>query len=1449
MPEEKQRPKFEGERSMLPFFLAGIPLAYAAYRGRGQLGRVFQTAESAAAAQSAALDKVVGGRAASYFKELSAWAPDLGALAPGVEPLVVESFKRKLGPTGHAVHLSNLKTATEMVKGKPGLTAMLKRSFEEFAGLEAGAIGPTPEALLEGIPGAVKKIVPGEAVTLMAEGPWKTRLGALEELLGGLMRPELKMGGAEAVRIAGGLRDLATVAERTFGHKPTFHLMMHGKDAAASEMLITFPRTKGRALQFKLPLPTAEGVVREATGQAYFVRRVLADPATYARQGGRALDISAPEAIIQRLRNIITTPTDVPMGTRLREMQQDIRKLLIWQGPEAAAGAGVVSPRSAGRAFTRQVIVDPWGELSQAERIRAMERLGQAGRAAAMPPGPLGKNVVWTEEAAAEIPSILSPQHFGQAQTKGLPYNLPAEWEGAQLFQISPGGAQAAAERFGYEFVPRQDTIMMAEDMREALMGMSRRHISIDPSLPAGQRLQRIRQMLMDHKTTRDMLAGGSTVGEAIAAYAAPGPGRGPAIEEMQRLLTLRQGEILGFTQAGAVKAETYGMRTLIRDIRTVGEETIIETEARYPMMKAFSPGGVKHMVEYGDPRMVREIALYAKTEELLRAQTKTGEFLIPRNLKEETRRSMARMQAEELWKGSQGIIVEGNAPHDVARAWETWTKIDEGKKNMVRYNQLMMERLKEEGVVIPEKMARLQNLQMQRRQIEALARSRGFRPDVMFHPAMMARRVEQLRMGEAPGVAGLGRPGTYTDDVFELLRSQYGLTSVAEDIEARVARDIPIQRLMETTFRAVRAGEAALPGAIPYEEWAEMVFPKGEGFAGTIFDPLVRAEVQARGGILRLPRAYTVGGATVQHIPIPELESGYAGYFTTREGQVIQKDLDRALRSVMEATVMDVGAAGAPGVEPAAAAALEEYFGLIDKIRLTNRDLIGGKVAGSRIFVAGKWLDEAETIMTEAGEELIMPRVRITKSDFARMLKERVKKGLISDITAEELTQAFKAGRLPGTFVKHPAIGPLSAMPTFIGPAHEAAEPGVAYLDWALHRAMNVDLDFDQIHVDMASTRAAFDETTAALESGGVGKLIRRHEEISEAMQRGMWAREGVSIRREAMPLWIKGKVNPDVIRERVFREMSSKTDIGIFHTTVAQPIAQTARELGLGWEDVFITNLWREAVEEGSAIKIKHAMDMPPQLARQISDSFRQGRLDRLQNLTQDILQMKPGEAKSMMDDVINRMAAGYVSMSKEKRAYIEALYASKSRASAANLMTVADGQLGATMAGAQAAKGEIGAAGRISSTMTKMLGRAAEVVRGHKKGIGLTLAASAALGLIAARPRDLTPEAVESGQLAGGQLGMGTSSPMPPLSKNLHYREGSMPGFRVNARLNRIVDHEMVANKASQMTGNRPVRIDVTDRRRRITREQIELAMRDDRILGARKADFGFYNNYRG
>jgi len=1458
MPDEKQRPKFEGERSMLPFFLAGLPAAAMAYRHRGKLSMGMKTAEAAAVDQSAAIHKVVGGRAASYFQELQRWQPDLTTIDEATHPLILDVFKRRLGPTGHAMHLQNLEHAMDMVKGKPGLTRMLRQSFEELSGLKAGAIGPSPEALLKGIPGAVTQIKPGTIQSIISEGTFTTRRDVLVELLEGLMRPELKMSGTEAVRVAGGLQDLAAVAERTFGHKPTFHLMMKGKDAAASEMLLTFPRTGGKALEFRLPLPTAEGIIMEATGGASFARRVLAEPATFARQGGTPLDISAPEAIINRLRNIITQPTDVPMGRRLSEMQQQVRKLLIWQGPEKAAAAGVLTPASAGRGFTGQTIVDPFFEETQATRLQSMERLGvEHRRAVSVPAGPLGKNVVLTEAAAAEVPSILTPQHYGQAMTKGLPYNLPAEWEGVQLFQVSPGGIQAAAEEFGYAAVPRTDQIMMAEDMREGLMGMSRRQIKIDPTLPANKRLQRIQQMLMDHKTTQDMLTGGSSVGEALQTYARVGPA-GPGaenIQEMEKLLRLKQGEVLGFTQAGAVKTETYGMRTFLRDIRTVGEETILETEARYPMTKAFSPGGIKHTVEYGERGLVREIGIFAKTEELLRAQQVVrpefigpGKPLISMGLKERRRRELARIQATELWEGSQGIVVEGAAPGDLANAWENWVKIDAGKKNMARFNQIMMQELEAEGVGIPVKMAQLENLAMQRKQLEALARARGLDPAQMFHPTMLARRVEQLRMGQAPGVGGLGRVGKYTDDVFHLLE-QYGMTSVAADIESRVVRDMPVQRLMETTFRAVRAGETALPGAIPFAEWSEMVYPKGEGMAGTIFDPLVRGEVQARGGILELPQTYTVGGARIRHLPVPELESGSAGFFTTKEGQVIQKEADRALREVMQTTAMDVSIA-TPGVEPAGTAALEEYFGIIDKIRLNNRNLIGGEVTGSRQMIVGKWLEEAETMMV-GGEEVIVPRVRITRSEFSRMLKERVRKGLLKDLTAQQLTEAFKAGRLPGTFTKYPVLGPMSSIPVFYGPAtHEGAEAGRAYLDYALHRALNIDLDQDPIHADIATTEAAFNETTAALESGGVGKKLKMHQDFLNQMERGYAAEGTATIKRvKELPLWVKGRVNPDVIRERLFREMSSKADIGIFHTQVANPIAQTARELGVGMEEAFITHIWKQAMEEGTGQKVKHAMDMPPQLARQVADAFRRGRHDRLMALTQDILGMQPGEAKLMMDEIIGSMATNYASMSLDKRQYMEAVYASKSKASARNIMIVADGAVGGAMSGSQAARGELGAVKRMSSTAVRYLGRATEFVKGHKKGVALTLAASAAIGLIASKPRDLTPDAVESGQLAGGPSGSGIHSPMPQLGKNVHYRLGTQPGFRVRANLNKIVDHEQLGNKASQMTGNKAVRINVTDGRRRITREHIELAMRDDRILGSRTSQAGFYNNFRG
>ena len=133
----------------------------------------------------------------------------------------------------------------------------------------------------------------------------------------------------------------------------------------------------------------------------------------------------------------------------------------------------------------------------------------------------------------------------------------------------------------------------------------------------------------------------------------------------------------------------------------------------------------------------------------------------------------------------------------------------------------------------------------------------------------------------------------------------------------------------------------------------------------------------------------------------------------------------------------------------------------------------------------------------------------------------------------------------------------------------------------------------------------------------------------------------------------------------------------------------------------------------------------------------------------------------------------------------------------------------------------------------------------MRGNKKKIIMALAATTAAAMLFSRPRDLTPEAVESGKVAGGADHPSPRLPMPRLQKGLFYKEGSRPGYRINLNLSKEIDHQAISRQLSQIAGQKPVNVYINDARRQITRHDIEREMRSDRGRSSRQ---GFYNSSR-
>jgi hypothetical protein len=196
----------------------------------------------------------------------------------------------------------------------------------------------------------------------------------------------------------------------------------------------------------------------------------------------------------------------------------------------------------------------------------------------------------------------------------------------------------------------------------------------------------------------------------------------------------------------------------------------------------------------------------------------------------------------------------------------------------------------------------------------------------------------------------------------------------------------------------------------------------------------------------------------------------------------------------------------------------------------------------------------------------------------------------------------------------------------------------------------------------------------------------------------------------------------------------------------------------------------------------------------------------------------------------------------MGADTRAQLEAQFAGRGAASARTFMELAAGDtLAATHAGV---RGSSGFAGQAVRTFEKL----GNVMRGHKKQLLMAAGAAALAGFFLARPRDLTPESVESGQLSGGAAANTQRLPMPRLGKNIYYNKGSVPGFRVQLNLSKEIDHRTLAQQLSRITGDAPVNVQINDDRRQVTRHDIEREMHSNRLLGALTPTGSFYNSSR-
>jgi hypothetical protein len=692
-----------------------------------------------------------------------------------------------------------------------------------------------------------------------------------------------------------------------------------------------------------------------------------------------------------------------------------------------------------------------------------------------------------------------------------------------------------------------------------------------------------------------------------------------------------------------------------------------------------------------------------------------------------------------------------------------------------------------------------------------------------------MARRAEMLQPGPAAEMLGIGAPGTFTDDAFKIFK-QYGWNSIAEDMAARVERDAPLQELLGAAGRATR-GEGV---AVPLEE----IMGRAGGLEGLLGDAGARARfIAEEGGMIKLPQTYRVAGKEISQIAVPAMGTGYTGYFTTPEGREIHRSLDKSLREVLTMAGVDVGAEGIPAGELAAAESLEAYYNNLATMATKNRDIIGGRVRGSKTFAIGRQLVADPTTMVE-GVEMAMPSGAMHPRTFENWVAENLRSGMIDQTVAKEQRRLFRMGRLPVPGVKHPTIGPLSANLMFIGPTPKAvagweAERNFLYLSESLLKPFMGDLDMDPFPVDMFTNQKSMDEATRALESGQVSKLMAEHEYMREHV-----VGRGIKESRQGIPAWQGGKANLQFLKETAARNAAAKTKVGAFTTRISWPMAAAAEEAGMAGSEMFKVSFWGEFMKEATTLKARQDLGMTAEVADELAYAFQTGRHGILQEKTREILQLT-GKDEAYFDDMLERLTSTWKNMGAQKRELYEARFAGKGRASAETFMKLAAGE--ATAASTIGRRATTGAAADVS----KVFGGLGNAMRGNKKKIIMALAASTAAAMLFSRPRDLTPEAVESGRVAGGAEHPSPRLPMPRLEKGLFYKEGSRPGYRINLNLSKEIDHRALSRQLSQIAGQKPVNVYINDARRQITRHDIEREMRADRGTSFRQ---GFYNSSR-
>lgn len=1385
MPDE-----FEGERSILPGLMGlGAGATVAGYQGLFSqfgdvIGRGMQDTDP--------LSQVVRGRGA-----MAGYSADISTIDPRLRDPILQAFRRRVGKQTGLGAVSSLESAMQATKGFPALQAILKQSIEEFARVDPSQIGaPIATGGLRNIP-----------VTLT--GP--VSIANEEAVSRALSRNELGLSGVQRRALRTHLQELAAVSQEMMDKTPTFQMRMVG-DKATSEMLINVHRAGG-PVTMAVPLPSATGAVATEAGTRYYARKVLADPARFLTTGV-AEEAYAGEYSVQRLKQLITEQQGAISQRQVSTLQREIRKQLIYTGEERGLLGG-----AAGRTYGRQMVI-PRVRGQEALYRNVMNRLAEQGRAVGLTPDALSKGVMWTEEGAARIPGVLTPQHYGQAMTKG---RFVGGAGAVNLFQVSPGALETAGQQLGLGVItPQQDVIMMSNLQRAEMRATIRRSITIDPNLAASRRFERIQQLLADNASTRSMLKGGATIEETMAAYMAQA-GRAQ-YQEMAGLRFLKEGEFLGFTETGPEFAKTYGTKTMIRDFRTVGGMTEITTTGQYAAQKVFSVGGVKHQLEYADPEQIRRLGVRAKALELLKMRGVDPVTLDVSTAAGATALRKAEIEAGKLYGTAAGIIVEGVG-------MKPWEKIYGAGKNVGRFNQMIEEKWRGMGFEMPTGYYETEDLMQRRAILGKELQRRGISWRETFNPALMAQRAEFLQPGPAAEMLGIGRPGTFTDDAFRVFKA-YGWTSIAEDMAARVERDVPLQELLEGAARATR-GEGV---AVPLEE----IMGRAGGIEALLADAGERARfIAEEGGVIKLPQAYRVAGKEISQIAIPQMGTGYTGYFTTIEGREIMRDLDRSLREVLTMAGADIGAAGiAPG-ELAAAGALEEYYSQLATMAVKQRDKYGGVVRGSKTFAIGRELlpDEA-MVAIGGGAEAAVPTARFHPETFENWVAENLQAGMVDRSMAREQRRLFYQGKLPMKAIKHPARGPLSTSLFFAGPtpgrvAGWEAERNIMYLSKSLLAPFMADLDFDPLPVDMFTTRGAMAEATTALESGQISGLLAKHEQIrTEIVGRG------IKESRKGIPAFTAGKPNLEFLKETSARNAAAKTKVGVFTTRLGWPMMAAAEKAGMGLEDMFKASFWAEIMEEATTLKARQDLGMTAEVAEELAYAFQTGHHDVLQKKTREILALRKGE-EGYFDDVLERVTSTWKNLGTSERELYEAQFAGKGRANAQTFMRLAASEsLAAGTTGGRATSG-------VAANISKVFGGLGNVMRGHKKKIVMALAASTAAAMLFSRPKDLTPEAVESGKVSGGPHQPATRLPMPRLEKGLFYKEGSRPGYRINLNLSKEIDHKALSRQLSQIAGQRPVNVHINDARKRITRHDIEREMRMDRSIGATR---GFYNSSR-